>query len=226
MFCTYVLNLVILAWTADELSCGQASDWYTHRHTHTDRYTDRGDDNTRRPKLASGKKYTHIYHVWVRLTLSSIFQSRSITNGVRAIHNLGVRPKMFRDIRKRTDIIILCIYVDTTIHRLSILLAPCGINPPVTSQRASNRRLLGFCIRQRSRPWHFVVVARFCMWPGSVRMHLQCYFTIMRLPQCGYSLILRDESKLTKRIRYELVTYHSKINQKTIVCIFLWGMLQ
>ena len=24
-------------------------------HTHTDRYTDRGDDNTRRPKLASGK---------------------------------------------------------------------------------------------------------------------------------------------------------------------------
>ena len=25
-------------------------------HTHTDRYKDRGDDNTRRPKLASGKK--------------------------------------------------------------------------------------------------------------------------------------------------------------------------
>ena len=25
-------------------------------HTHTDRYTDRGDDNTRRPKLASGNK--------------------------------------------------------------------------------------------------------------------------------------------------------------------------
>ena len=24
--------------------------------THTDRYTDRGDDNTRRPELASGKK--------------------------------------------------------------------------------------------------------------------------------------------------------------------------
>ena len=24
-------------------------------HTHTDRYTDRGDDNTRRPKLATGK---------------------------------------------------------------------------------------------------------------------------------------------------------------------------
>ena len=32
VFCTYVSNLVILAWTADELSCGQASDWYTHTH--------------------------------------------------------------------------------------------------------------------------------------------------------------------------------------------------
>ena len=35
VFCTYVSNLVILAWTADELLCGQAIDWYTHRHTHT-----------------------------------------------------------------------------------------------------------------------------------------------------------------------------------------------
>ena len=57
VFCTYVSNLVILAWTADELSCGQASDWYTH----TDRYTDRGDDNTRRPKLASGKNPSVAY---------------------------------------------------------------------------------------------------------------------------------------------------------------------
>ena len=39
MFCTYVSNLVILAWTADELSCGQASDWYTHTHTLTDTQT-------------------------------------------------------------------------------------------------------------------------------------------------------------------------------------------
>ena len=34
VFCTYVSNLVILAWTADKLSCGQASDWYTQTHTH------------------------------------------------------------------------------------------------------------------------------------------------------------------------------------------------
>ena len=52
VFCISDPNLVILAWMADELSCGQASDW----HTQTDRHTDAGDDNTRRPKLASGKK--------------------------------------------------------------------------------------------------------------------------------------------------------------------------
>ena len=53
VFYTYGPNLVILAWTGDELSRGQASDWCTHRRTH--RQTDAGNDNTRRPKLASGK---------------------------------------------------------------------------------------------------------------------------------------------------------------------------
>ena len=43
---------MILAWTVDELSLGQAHDWRTHRHTHTHA----GNDNTRRPKLASGNK--------------------------------------------------------------------------------------------------------------------------------------------------------------------------
>ena len=42
-------NLVILAETGDELSRGQARDW------RTDGRTDGGSDNTRRPKLASGK---------------------------------------------------------------------------------------------------------------------------------------------------------------------------
>ena len=51
-------NLVILAWMRDELSCGQASDWYTHTRTY--RPTDAGDDNTRRPKLASGKNSSNI----------------------------------------------------------------------------------------------------------------------------------------------------------------------
>ena len=44
VFCIFGPNLVILAWTGPELS-------QTDRHTHTDA----GNDNTRRPKLASGK---------------------------------------------------------------------------------------------------------------------------------------------------------------------------
>ena len=34
VFYTFVPNLVILAWTSGELSCGQARDWYTHTRTH------------------------------------------------------------------------------------------------------------------------------------------------------------------------------------------------
>ena len=49
VFYTCVSNLVILAWTGLELLRGQASDWHTNWHT------DAGNDNTRRPKLASGK---------------------------------------------------------------------------------------------------------------------------------------------------------------------------
>ena len=49
VFYTYGLNLVILAWTGDELSRGQT--W-----RRTDWRTDAGNDNTRRPKLASGNK--------------------------------------------------------------------------------------------------------------------------------------------------------------------------
>ena len=54
VFYTYGPNLVILARTGDELSRGQACGYRTHRRTH--RQTDAGNDNTRRPKLASGKK--------------------------------------------------------------------------------------------------------------------------------------------------------------------------
>ena len=57
VFCIYGPNLVILAWTGDELSRGQASAYRTHRRTdgRTHRQTYAGNDNTRRPKLASGK---------------------------------------------------------------------------------------------------------------------------------------------------------------------------
>ena len=43
VFYIYDSNLVILAWTGLELSCGQASDW------HTDGQTNAGNDNTRWP---------------------------------------------------------------------------------------------------------------------------------------------------------------------------------
>ena len=55
-------NLVILAWTVDELSHGQAHDWRTHRHTDTQ--THAGNDNTRRPKLASGKNLKVDHYRW------------------------------------------------------------------------------------------------------------------------------------------------------------------
>ena len=54
VFYTYGPNLVILAWAGDELSRGQASDYRTHGRTDTQ--TDAGNDNTRRLKLAMGKK--------------------------------------------------------------------------------------------------------------------------------------------------------------------------
>ena len=53
VFCIFGPNLVILAWTGPELSHGQASDYRTHRRMDTQ--TDADNDNTRRPKLASGK---------------------------------------------------------------------------------------------------------------------------------------------------------------------------
>ena len=51
--CTFGPNLVILAWTRPALLHRHASDWHTDWHTH--RHTDAGNDNTPRPKMASGK---------------------------------------------------------------------------------------------------------------------------------------------------------------------------
>ena len=55
VFYIYGPNLVILALTGPELSHGQASDWHTDRQADRHTHTDAGNDNTRRPKLASGK---------------------------------------------------------------------------------------------------------------------------------------------------------------------------
>ena len=66
LFCTSGQNLVILAWTGDKLSCGQARDYRTHGRTDTQ--TNACNDNTRRPKLASGKNWSspflHKRDIW------------------------------------------------------------------------------------------------------------------------------------------------------------------
>ena len=70
VFYTFGPNVAILAWTGPELSCRPASDWRTDWHTQTHTHTDAGDDNTRRPKLASGNDpcfricHSVLCHVW------------------------------------------------------------------------------------------------------------------------------------------------------------------
>ena len=68
VFYTYGPNLVILAWTGDELSRGQASAYRTQTDGRTHRQTDAGNDNTRRLKLASGNYQNspklHIHVLW------------------------------------------------------------------------------------------------------------------------------------------------------------------
>ena len=56
LFCTFWPNLVVLAWTRGDLWRGQARGWRTHTQT------DAGNNNTRRPKLASGKNGNYKYN--------------------------------------------------------------------------------------------------------------------------------------------------------------------
>ena len=58
VFCTSVLNLVILTWTGHKLSHRKAWSSHANTYTHTDTQTDAGDNYTWRPKLASGKNET------------------------------------------------------------------------------------------------------------------------------------------------------------------------
>ena len=69
VFYTNGPNLVILAWTGDEVSRGQT--WWR-----TDGRTDAGNDNTRRPILASGKNH----QVWLI--------SKPFPNSVRTHHRI------------------------------------------------------------------------------------------------------------------------------------------
>ena len=80
VLCTFVPNLVILAWTSGELSCGQAHDWHTHTDTRTHGHTDTGNDNTRRPKLASGKKRGFDWQHTTEEHLSSKLKNKDFTS--------------------------------------------------------------------------------------------------------------------------------------------------
>ena len=83
MFCISGPNLVILAWKGDELSCGQARDWYTHTDTQTQAMT-----IPEGQKLASGKKritcfycnFCHMSLSWYRITDNSIVCYTFTTN--------------------------------------------------------------------------------------------------------------------------------------------------
>ena len=53
-------NLVILAWTVDELSHGQAHDWRTHRHTHIHTHT-----HTQATTIPEGQNWPRVKRVTV-----------------------------------------------------------------------------------------------------------------------------------------------------------------
>ena len=76
VFYAYGPNLVILADTGHELSRGQARDWRTDGRTHTQ--TDAGNDNTRRPILASGKNHK-LFVYWPKIQFSKISFLRDMT---------------------------------------------------------------------------------------------------------------------------------------------------
>ena len=88
VFYIYGPNLVLLAERGDELSRGQARDWRTDGHTH--RQTDAGNDNTRRPKLASGKKESKQLINWCQW----FFTSEYIT--LHSIHSVTSWRKIFQ----------------------------------------------------------------------------------------------------------------------------------
>ena len=85
LLCTVGPNLVILAWRGPELSRRQASDWHTDWHTqrHRHRHTDAGNDNTRRPELASGKNPFFFQNT----SVESIQQSDLCINQLTALKN-------------------------------------------------------------------------------------------------------------------------------------------
>ena len=112
LFYTFGPNLVILAWTGPELSRGQASDWHTDWHTH--RHTDAGNDNTRRPNLASGKNCWSLRCSW-SIACRRCFNYIFILNLTHAFSGLGRdNCKTRRETSKCWDLVRLQLEVDGT----------------------------------------------------------------------------------------------------------------
>ena len=92
VFYTYGSNLAILARTGDELSRGQACGYSTQRRTH--RQTDAGNNNTRRPKLASGNKRNFVKTVPGKLQNLCVFSKTSPVSLFR-FHCTILKPLWF-----------------------------------------------------------------------------------------------------------------------------------
>ena len=62
VFCSSSLNLVILAWTGDKLSRGQASDYRTHRRTHRQTQATTIPEGQNWPRVINMKQGNRIVH--------------------------------------------------------------------------------------------------------------------------------------------------------------------
>ena len=106
------------SYRADKLVIDARTDGRADGHTYTQ--TDAGNDNTRRPKLASGKKYR--YHHWysmiiifdvsynIRITSSTTFQSIGIIYIIVSYPTTHAKFKKGHDAQKSTTYILLTIF--------------------------------------------------------------------------------------------------------------------
>ena len=68
VFYTYGPNMVILAWTGDELSCGQAWDYCTHRRTHRQTQATTIPEGQNRPRV---KILIYEHMLWIKFKCNS-----------------------------------------------------------------------------------------------------------------------------------------------------------
>ena len=101
VFFIYNPKFVILAWTGDVIWCGQSRGWSTHTDTQTDTQTDGGNDNTRRPKLASSKTNFNTDYLYNSMWKSVQYLTR-ILKQLCCTHIFVVELKWSADSAKET----------------------------------------------------------------------------------------------------------------------------